>query len=419
MKRRRSEITEGRVERALARLWRRIPPLTEDELLGIARSARAESSRVQPAPSPGLRLGRRRLRLRWTVVAAAAALLVGSGLGFGLGTSVTPSGSAGTTFTGFGFVPARGWTVVQSGTLDATGAATAIAATVPLRGDILGEVPRETLRALPPRAVVIHATFTTRGDADEDAKFAARTLPLYVATATPVAGDLAEYRLRAAVGGYNIDTRIYFGSAPPSERMLARAQGQLSRLVVQSERVTISARPAVAVGWQAVELFGWVESGKEGDQVTIQAKDCGKDFFRVAAGTTTREKGVWTTGYFPSINTSVRAVWNDLASREVTLRQTVPITLSKLSAGRFEVRIVARKSFWRKRVSVQRFDRRLGTWSSVKSVTLTESAAAGEFVHSTAKFTVRVPKGTQLRAVLPLSQARPCYLAGTSRPIRA
>jgi hypothetical protein len=269
--------------------------------------------------------------------------------------------------------------------------------------------------------VLIHATSKTRGDAGEDARFEAQSLPLEVADAATVAGDPDAYRVRAAVGGYNIEARIFFGSGPPSAQMLAEAQRQLSRLVVQAERVTITARPAVAAAFRTVELFGSVEGAKEGDGVAIQAKDCGKDFFRVVAGTTTREGGSWSTTFFPSITTSVRAVWNDVASRQVTIRQRAPITLSRMSAGRFSIAIGGRKSFWRKLVSVQRFDRRLGTWSTVRSVRLTESGGTGGggFVYSSAEFTLRVPKGTQLRAVFPLSQARPCYLAGTSQSIRA
>jgi hypothetical protein len=424
MKRRRNEIEERRVGHLLARLWRGIPAPSEEELHDIARSARAESTRVERSAGPALRPNGWRLRLRWTVIAAAVALLVGSGLGFGLGSSITPSGRAGTTFAGFGFLPARGWTVVQSGTLDPTGAATAVAATVPLDGDDApGEIPRETLRSLPPRGVLIIADFTTRGNAGEDAKFDVLPLPLQIAAATPVDSDRAEYRLRAGVGGYNVETRIYFGTSPPSAQMLARAQSQLSRLVVQSERVTILARPTVATGSATVELFGSVDSNKEGEEVTIQAKDCGKNFFRVVAGATTREGGGWSTNYFPSITTSVRALWNDVASRQVTIRQRAPIRLSKTrSASGYEVSIVGKKSFWRKRASIERFDRRLGTWSTLRSVVLTESGGTGGgggFVYTSAEFTARVPKGTQLRAVFPFSQARPCYLAGTSLPIRA
>ncbi len=41
----------------------------------------------------------------------------------------------------------------------------------------------------------------------------------------------------------------------------------------------------------------------------------------------------------------------------------------------------------------------------------------GEFAEKD-HFKIAVPKGTTLRAVLPLAQAKPCYLAGYSKLIR-
>jgi uncharacterized protein len=55
----------------------------------------------------------------------------------------------------------------------------------------------------------------------------------------------------------------------------------------------------------------------------------------------------------------------------------------------------------------QRFDRRLGTWTTLRRVVLTEYNGYTEFRAS-------VPRGALIRAVFPLSQARPCYLAGYS-----
>ena len=67
--------------------------------------------------------------------------------------------------------------------------------------------------------------------------------------------------------------------------------------------------------------------------------------------------------------------------------------------------------FWRKRVLFQRLDRRLGTWATVKKVVLTRSTGG-------VTFRAPVPKGSLVRAVLPLSEARPCYLAGYSPLLR-
>jgi hypothetical protein len=68
-------------------------------------------------------------------------------------------------------------------------------------------------------------------------------------------------------------------------------------------------------------------------------------------------------------------------------------------------------------VLIQRFQRRLGGWKLVRTVVLTESGGhpgSGEAV-SFAEFRARIPSGSLLRAVLPRSAARPCYLAGYSK----
>jgi hypothetical protein len=400
---------EERLEELFERLRLALRTPAEGELRSVARAASA----VDRVP---VRQAARRAP-RWAR-AAALAVVLGVGVGFGLGAWLTPSGSATSSFVGFGFLPAKGWTVIQSGTVGATGAATAIAANVPLdAADGLGGPPRATIDSLPRSGVVIFARFTTRGDAGEDVRFAVRGLPLRLADS----GSLgpAAYRLRAGVDGYNIDARTYFGSAPPSAGMRAAAQAQLNRLVVAAERVTIFARPTI-LGQQPVSLFGSVDNGKAGEEIAIQAKDCGRQFFRVVAGATTNQGGGWSTDYFPSITTTMRAVWNGVASAQVTVRQRAPVRLSRVpsSARQLEVGVIAKKPFWRRIVVIERFDRRLGKWMKVKSVVLTKQVTTGTYVWTTARFTTSVPRGTLIRALVPLAEARPCYLAGVSRQLR-
>jgi hypothetical protein len=405
-------------------------PVTLEELTAVlrrhegpphARSRPAEAM-VDSSPEPSPRPPRwRRPRLVWTLAAVAAALLLGSGLGFGVGNAVTPSGSAGTNVVGFGFLPARGWTVVQTGTIDSTGSASAIAANVSLHpdDDVRG-VPRATIAELPARGVVIRAVFTTRGDPGQDFMFPVATLPLDFAAAEPVVGSgdaPGEYRLRAAVGGHNVDARIYLGSAVSSAALAAAAQRQLSRLVVAAEQVTIRARPSTASDRHpGVTLFGTVDSGRANELVEIQGKACGQDYFTGEAAVRTHEGGTWSTEYRPFVTTTLRAVANGVASSQITVRRQAPVRLRRLpgSSGVFEVNITARKQFWHRRVLVQHRDRRLGTWRPLRSVLLTEQHAAGNFVITSARFKPRVRKGTPIRVVFPLSQARPCYLAGTS-----
>lgn len=366
-------------------------------------------------------------------VAVAVALLAGSGFGFGLGSQHTADGSAARSVVGFGFMPARGWTVLQSGTADRTGAFRAIAANATLHpDDELGGSPHATLASLSARGVVIAATLTPRGDPGHDMSYADRGLPLQISSAKPTpssrglhfARRLAQYRLRAAIGGYNVDARIYFGTAPPSPSMVGAAQRQLSRLVVASERVTMVARPTVVGGEQKVTLFGSVDSRSANEIVTIQAKDCGSDApsFRDVAEARTREGGGWSTEFSPRINTTLRAVWSGEASAQVAVRRRAYVLFRPAPWGRLWVSVGGKASFRGKRVLIQRFGRRLGTWSTVKSVVLTETGAyepATGMLWSSAKFPrASLPKRALHRAVLPRSQARPCFLAGYSNTLR-
>ncbi|MBA2742243.1 MAG: hypothetical protein H0U46_09555 [Actinobacteria bacterium] len=403
-------------------------PADDERLVNLDEIARLlESNEGPPGAQHKPAGGQSRSGLRVTGAVAAGALVAGSGLGFGIGNSLTAPENAEARLAGTGFLPARGWSVVQSGTIDARGASHAIAANVPLRpGDDPQDIPYATLGSLPARGVVIAATFTTRGDPAADFGYQVRTLPLQISSAARalrgvlLPHPLGEYRLRAGVKGTNVDARIYFGAREPSREALSAAQHQLNRLAVASDRVTIFARPAITDGTAAVDLFGSVDNGKAGETVDIQAKDCGSSFFRAVEGTETRQGGGWSTQYYPGITTTLRAVWNETSSTQTTVRQRARVSLVRRPSGRkLYVAAGGRRSFWRKRVQIQR--QQGSRWVTLKTIVLTETSAMGGYYASSgagAEFTVAVPKGTLLRAVLPRSQAPPCYLPGVSKTVR-
>jgi hypothetical protein len=420
---RKDDSGEQRLDELFARLRSHIAPPGEEVLRAASRSASAEER--QPTRT------RRPLRMRWPAVAVAAALLIGGGLGFGFGSWFTPSGSARTEFAGLGFLPANGWTVVQSGSLDQSGEARALAANVRLDpGDDLGGLPLATLDSLPARGVVIFASFTPRGEPGHDFAFPLRDLPLRIDDADPTApGDplpvrrgLAHHKVRASVGGTNVEVDVYVGTDPAPTSLLATAQRQLNRLVVASDRVTIFARrPATRLtGWT---LFGSVDSRRAGEAVTIQARDCGLPSFRAVAGASTVEGGGWSTTFYPRISTRLRAIWKDATSAPIEIRLPVSVWLRKRSGGQLEVSAGGAKSFWGKRVRIERLDGRLGRWRFVRTIRLTEdypsmnSPPVGTSA-SFARFKPRLATGTLLRAVMPLSEARPCYTAGASPTVR-
>ena len=361
------------------------------------------------------RPGWRPWHVRWAL--AVGALLVGGGFGFGLGNWSPQEGSARTGLVGVGFLPAKGWTVVQSTAAGQQEAATALAANVPLRPD--GEpqdVMRETRARLPAHGILLFSTFTARGDPAK-LDFARGELPLSIERAGAVG------RLRASVGAYNVDVRIYFGTASPSAVTIEAAQRQLNRLVVASERVTILARPLVVGREQRLSLFGSVDTAKAEEIVTIEAKDCGQTAFRGIAAVRTREGGGWSTDFVNAgITATYRALWNDVRSSSVTVQARAGVQLRRRdgSSSTFTVFVSGRAQFWRRQVVIERFDRRIGSWKAVKKVVLTETASHPGIptVSSYENFRLSVPKGTLIRAFFPLSQARPCYLAGYSQLVR-
>jgi hypothetical protein len=416
MTRNRDEFEERNVERVFAELRDGIEAPAEDDLRVLARAA---SSSPRDLPQPARVRRGFPPRARWTVVATAAALLVGSGLGFGVGNSVTPAVQAGTTpFAGTGFLPAQGWNVVQAGTATARRPATAVAANVRLHpSDRPGRIPMATIASLPAHGVLIHATFTTRGDPTRDALFRERSLPLQVGWAKQEAPNL--YRLRAGTGGSNVDARIHFGTAHPTKEMLGEAQLQLGRLVVAPGRVTMIARPTTLRPNQGSLLSGAVSSGRADEEVTIQARDCGQKTFTGVAAILTHDGGTWNTQFSRGINSTIRAVWKGEASPTIELRQQASVVLRRQSAGRYLTAIASRWTFWRKKVQIQR---RVGSrWKTVRTLTLTDT-----FAHSgtgttwtEAKFRLRMPRGTALRAMVTADQAKPCYLGTVSDTVRA
>jgi hypothetical protein len=194
----------------------------------------------------GAQGGRRPWRpfhLRWGLTVAVA-LLLGSGFGFALGTSDTSNSTAANAPVGLGFLPERGWSVLQTAK-KATLAqeAIAIAANVPLSSDDAADrLPYSTMLSLPSNGVVILASFTARGDEWRDEHYPVRKLPLALRDAAPGSlqvrpeRPLGQYRLHAGINGHNVEVTVYFGTPRPTPALITAAQRQLDRLVVRPVR---------------------------------------------------------------------------------------------------------------------------------------------------------------------------------------
>jgi hypothetical protein len=195
----------------------------------------------------------------------------------------------------------------------------------------------------------------------------------------------------------------------------ASDQVTLPRSVAASSDLTLVVQPTVIRSTSdRMTIFGSVSGGEAGKKVTIQFKACGLQpiQFRDAFETTTQAGGGFSLEELRPFNLGVSGVYRAVSggefSAEIRVRQRVAVYMRPLRGGRFEVWVGGRVSFWRRFVLLQRFERRRGVWITMRRLALTEGTTG----NYTTPFRPRVPRGTQLRAVMPSSQARPCYLAG-------
>jgi hypothetical protein len=189
--------------------------------------------------------------------------------------------------------------------------------------------------------------------------------------------------------------------------------------LASTDGVTIFARPTV-IGWnQLATLSGAAQGAGVEDVVAIEAKECGGAFYRTLVEVHVNAGGGWTQAMGAWATTSFRARWKARTSSAVTIRKQAGVSLVRSRSGpSFVVAVTAKRSFWRKRVEIQR--RQAGGWRTVKTLVLTDSVrSTGVVSASEATFRLAVPKGTQLRAMLPLREARPCYVQSVSRTLRA
>jgi hypothetical protein len=184
--------------------------------------------------------------------------------------------------------------------------------------------------------------------------------------------------------------------------------------------ITLVVQPTIfSSSQERMTIFGSVAGA--GRKVTIQFKACGLRpiSFRDAFEMTTEAGGRYALdGYLRPFNLGVsgvyRAVSGDEVSSEVRVSQRASVNLWPRDGGRFVVSVFGKTvSFWRRFVLLQRFERTRGVWVTVRRVLLTEDHGR------TKPFRPGVRSGTRIRAVFPLSQARPCYLAGVSQTLRA
>jgi hypothetical protein len=383
--------------------------------------------------------GGRVLVIGGTVLAAVAVgVVIGSFAFAGRGTA--------SEAPGLGFLPAEGWTVLQSGTPatpDRPGVA--LAANVPLHPqDTVDGFPYSTLRSLPPHGVVLVASFTRVGGS----RAASQSLPLSLREAVPYiryGGEvrpkrpLGQYELRAMVEGYAVEVHAYFGTREPASALLADAQGQLDRLVVSPKTDTPSPRaPArsntVTIAFQrfwyppgnyfALRFFGTISSAQADEYVSVMHKPCRASFSTAVAGATTTAGGSWEAQpTFPPGVGEYRARWNDELSEPVTYRAPLVPNVIKRPKRTVRVEVYSYTPsggkpviFTGRWIELQRLSA-AGQWTRVRRGKL---AGFGSNLYNRTYFAnFTVPRGLTLRAFVPAKTAVPCWTSAVSKTFKS
>ena len=184
-----------------------------------------------------------------------------------------------------------------------------------------------------------------------------------------------------------------------------------------ADSVTLQARAKVLrTGEFSVGVFGQVSSGAEGEYVAVLGKECGIPgaFFRGLGGGTTTTGGHYEGSATIRTKTTLRAEWKGASSPTVVVTPRAYVTLTRQPDG-FRVGLASEvASVDGKRVRIERLTST--GWKLLQTVLLKTEGYNGYAEREKLRF--KVPKGTTIRAVLPRSQAGPCYLAGYSKLVR-
>jgi hypothetical protein len=311
-------------------------------------------------------------------VLVVATLVVAAALGVGLGATLAPRGEASKGPVGVGFLPEPGWHALQAPTRAPSGfPVVAMVANVPFASedDVNGlaepsALPYATLLSLPPRGVVIVASFVASSAQPwaTDQPRASR-LPLRIRSARPYSEwgiqvrpdePLGQYQLRARINGYDVDVQVYFGAPRPGAVLLADAQRQLEKLVVRFEAPeekaepaavstprgqletldrTFACSPALIGGVRQIDTRAYRRSGKRGSGWDRPAFADVSTTVSGAAATAIEDELAWVTAGAPSPEATVVSTlvgytfpmraWGTVAVNRKLCRPTAAIPLGR------------------------------------------------------------------------------------------
>ena len=178
--------------------------------------------------------------------------------------------------------------------------------------------------------------------------------------------------------------------------------------------------PSVTYG-APVTLSGVLSTQKPNQAIAIQATECGTTKTAKAATLKTVANGAFTGPVTPTIGTSYQATYKAAKSPAVALTVRPLLELTKVATGSYSAKATAGKALTGKFVLFQRYRKLTKRWVQVKRIAL-GAAVPGTTkpaMVSSVSFKSKLPRGTRVRLAISALQAGPCYVAATSKTLRA
>lgn len=158
-------------------------------------------------------------------------------------------------------------------------------------------------------------------------------------------------------------------------------------------------------GCDRLRFSGTISSGAPGEYVSVLYQGCGYSGLGTSlVGAQTRERGAWDTVWGLASGT-FRARWQNSLSEPVRFRDSVRLSLTRLSGSRHRVSVSGDQNMKGRIVELQRLV--AGQWRVVRRTRLVADRSSWG-VNSSATFSVR-RRGLILRAFVPAKSAAPCY----------
>ena len=178
--------------------------------------------------------------------------------------------------------------------------------------------------------------------------------------------------------------------------------------------------PTVTYG-APVTLSGVLSTQKTNQAIAIQATECGSTKQSRVTTLKTVANGAFTGPVTPTIGTSYQAVFKGTKSPAVAVAVRPLLELTKVATGSYTAKATAGQALTGKFVLFQRYKKLLKRWVQVKRLVL-GAAVPGTTkpaMVSSVAFKAKLPRGTRVRLMITVKQVGPCYLAATSKSLRA